>query len=149
MTKRRRTSKDKLSPQALAFLREGATPRTLLTGTEEASASSAPERGSPVIGKTRKRGVPPPASASPASGPPKPVPHSSASRKSESEAPAFPPTAREILAFASFRLPQPLLHQLERISSERKIAGLHPYAKQDIVAEALRQWLSSKADPAD
>jgi len=41
----------------------------------------------------------------------------------------------------TFRLPASLVAQLARVSAERKLRRDRPFHQQDIVAEALRQWL--------
>lgn len=41
----------------------------------------------------------------------------------------------------TFRLPADLPEALLRASMERKLRRQSPFAQQDIVAEAVRQWL--------
>ena len=41
----------------------------------------------------------------------------------------------------TFRLPASLAAHLARVSAERKLGRQRPYHQQDIVAEALTQWL--------
>ena len=43
----------------------------------------------------------------------------------------------------TFRLPADLPEQLIRISAERKVHRQAPSSQQDIVAEALREWLAT------
>jgi hypothetical protein len=41
----------------------------------------------------------------------------------------------------SYRLPEDLVFRVMKASSERKIRRIHPWAQQDLVAEALNAWL--------
>jgi hypothetical protein len=41
----------------------------------------------------------------------------------------------------TFRLPPSLLKMLQRTSLERKLARQKPYSQQEIVTEAIREWL--------
>ena len=45
------------------------------------------------------------------------------------------------IATATFRLPANIPPALLKASSERKIKKIHPFTQQDIVAEALTEWL--------
>ena len=45
------------------------------------------------------------------------------------------------LVSVNFRLPSTISPALLKASSERKIKKLHPFTQQDIVAEALTDWL--------
>lgn len=44
----------------------------------------------------------------------------------------------------SFRIPESTLAALMRVSMERKIQKIKPFTQQDIVAEALQQWLEKE-----
>jgi hypothetical protein len=59
------------------------------------------------------------------------------------DAKATPPEIPRITQ--TYRLPQPLVHELLKVSTERKLARTQPWAQQDIVAEALREWLNKQA----
>ena len=48
---------------------------------------------------------------------------------------------------ASFRLPLEILNALVRVSAERKIRRQKPFTQQEIVAEALAQWLEKNGFP--
>jgi hypothetical protein len=47
------------------------------------------------------------------------------------------------LVGTSYRLPEELVFRVMRASAERKIRRIHPWAQQDVVAEALNAWLKS------
>ncbi len=47
----------------------------------------------------------------------------------------------ERLVGTSYRLPEDLVFRVMKASSERKIRRIHPWAQQDLVAEALNAWL--------
>jgi len=51
------------------------------------------------------------------------------------------PEVEAPLVTQSYRLPQPLVHALVRMSMERKLARQKPWSQQNIVAEALTEWL--------
>jgi len=58
----------------------------------------------------------------------------------------LPPPETDIpLTTQSYRLPKPLVNALVRASMERKIARQRPWSQQDIVAEAVSQWLRKHA----
>jgi hypothetical protein len=46
-----------------------------------------------------------------------------------------------VLVPQTFRLPQRLLEDLARAAIERKIKRRKPWSQQDIVAEAIKEWL--------
>lgn len=48
----------------------------------------------------------------------------------------------------TFRLPADLPGRLIQISAERKVRREAPFSQQDIVAEALREWLATHASCA-
>ena len=47
------------------------------------------------------------------------------------------------LVGTSYRLPEDLVFRVMKASAERKIRRIHPWAQQDIVAEALNTWLKA------
>jgi hypothetical protein len=75
-------------------------------------------------------------------GKPKPEPHAAAPELPDAEA-----VLAEVPRITqSFRLPQPLVHELIRVSTDRKLARKKPWAQQDIIAEALQEWLRKHAN---
>jgi predicted CoA-binding protein len=56
-------------------------------------------------------------------------------RQSEDEFPS------PVLVPQTFRLPQRLVDDLARAAIERKIKRRKPWSQQDIVAEAIKEWL--------
>jgi len=65
----------------------------------------------------------------------------------EPQRPAKPKAEKErgaesvAIVSATFRLPATLPPALLKASSDRKIKKVHPFTQQDIVAEALTDWL--------
>lgn len=47
------------------------------------------------------------------------------------------------LVGTSYRLPEDLVFRVMKASAERKIRRIHPWAQQDVVAEALNAWLKA------
>jgi hypothetical protein len=88
-----------------------------------------------------KPGTPNPMISTPAlisaSGAPKPVTPFEPSRKAKKE------LAGELtpLVSVNVRLPADLSKLLLKASSERKLRKSHPYTQQNIIAEALQNWL--------
>ena len=112
-----------LSAEAVAFVAAGAA------GTTAASA-------------------PPPVAATPATHvrvPPVAVP----TVVTESGQPAFVhstlPADRRAPVSMTFRLPAELPSALLRVAMERKLRGESPCTQQDIVAQAVREWLERNA----
>ena len=50
-----------------------------------------------------------------------------------------------VLVPQTFRLPQRLIEDLARAAIERKIKRRRPWSQQDIVAEAIKEWLRKHA----
>jgi hypothetical protein len=50
----------------------------------------------------------------------------------------------EGLITVTFRLPPSLVKQLQRTATERKLARQRPYSQQEIVAEAIREWIGKR-----
>lgn len=48
------------------------------------------------------------------------------------------------LVGTSYRLPEELIFKVMKASAERKIRKIHPWAQQDIVAEAVNAWLKAE-----
>lgn len=76
-------------------------------------------------------------------------------RKRTSPAPNRPAQDRQNAAPApdstvsmTFRLPADLPSRLIQVSAERKVRREAPFSQQDIVAEALREWLATNASCA-
>ncbi len=57
-------------------------------------------------------------------------------------------TAPDSTVSMTFRLPADLPSRLIQISAERKVRREAPFSQQDIVAEALREWLATHASCA-
>ena len=55
------------------------------------------------------------------------------------------PTDRRAPVSVTVRLPAELPPALLRVAMERKLRGERPFTQQDIVAEALREWLERNA----
>ncbi len=47
------------------------------------------------------------------------------------------------LVGTSYRLPEDLVFRVMKASAERKIRRMHPWAQQDLVADALNAWLKA------
>ena len=62
--------------------------------------------------------------------------------KKEREKPSTP----EALVSVNFRLPANLPSALLKVSSERKLKKIRPYTQQDIIAEAITEWLKRNED---
>ena len=61
-----------------------------------------------------------------------------------------PPTETTALSSTmsmTFRLPADLATQLMRVALERKLRREEPFSQQDIVAEALRDWMLRHGSP--
>ena len=86
----------------------------------EASPAVIPEPGKTVIDPAEKKQMPVPV----------PVVHQPAD-----EIPS------PVLVPQTFRLPQRLIEDLARAAIERKIKRRRPWSQQDIVAEAIKEWL--------
>jgi hypothetical protein len=88
--------------------------------------------------------------------PPAPLETKAVEQRSEAEQPAkkrMPKQATEegdesplpIRIPQTYRLPQRLVEDLARVAIERKIKRRKPWSQQDIVAEAIGEWLSHHA----
>ena len=65
-------------------------------------------------------------------------------RKAKVEAAPVEAEKEVVLMTQTFRLPSSIVESLLRVSMERKLKKMRPYTQQDIVAEALSEWLSSE-----
>jgi hypothetical protein len=107
-----------LPPEALALIKEG-TPK--------------PQTQTPIVTvvattvKPQEPTAPKPASQT--DQPPKP------------KAPKEKPEETVSLVSMNFRVPSSIPQALLKASSERKMKKIRPYTQQDIVAEALTDWL--------
>ena len=109
-----------LGAEAAAFVAAGAPGVTTRTASSPASAPDAVvSQGEPA----RPSEDPPPPSLKP------PFHHSP------------PPAQRRAPVSMTFRLPSELPAALLRVAMERKLRGEQPCTQQDIVAEAVRDWL--------
>lgn len=52
-----------------------------------------------------------------------------------------PPVDAETLVTQTYRLPQRVVRRLLLASTERKLDKKRPWSQQDIVAEAIQEWL--------
>jgi hypothetical protein len=91
-------------------------------GAGEESTALVPEPAETVVAAVEKKETPVPA--------PTPVVHQTAA-----EIPL------PVLVPQTFRLPQRLVEDLARAAIERKIKRRKPWSQQDIVAEAIKEWL--------
>ncbi len=57
---------------------------------------------------------------------------------------AIPATVPDSTVSMTFRLPADLPARLIQISAERKVRREAPFSQQDIVAEALREWIAAR-----
>jgi hypothetical protein len=58
-----------------------------------------------------------------------------------------PPDENPLLVLVpqTFRLPQQIIEELARAAVERKIKRRRPWSQQDIVADAIKEWLRKHA----
>ena len=56
-----------------------------------------------------------------------------------------PPAETDTLITQTYRLPQRIVRKLLLASTERKLDKKKPWSQQDIVAEALQEWLDKHA----
>ena len=64
----------------------------------------------------------------------------------KSAPPTVTPTLSSTMSM-TFRLPSDLATQLMRVALERKLRREEPFSQQDIVAEALRDWMLRHGSP--
>ena len=123
---KRKSLIEAVSPEARDFIEAG-TPKpqfvpTPSEGVGEESTALVPEPAETVVAAVEKKETPVPA--------PAPVVH-----QSGGEIPL------PVLVPQTFRLPQRLVEDLARAAIERKIKRRKPWSQQDIVAEAIKEWL--------
>jgi hypothetical protein len=123
---KRKSLIEAVSPEARDFIEAGTPkPQFLQAQPEEEGEESTalvPEPAKTVIASVEKKEIPIPA--------PAPVVHQ--------------PTVEiplPVLVPQTFRLPQRLVEDLARAAIERKIKRRKPWSQQDIVAEAIKEWL--------
>jgi hypothetical protein len=122
---KRKSLIEAVSPEVRDFIEAG-TPKPQFVQTQpekgegEASPAVIPEPGKTVIDPAEKKQIPVPV----------PVVHQPAD-----EIPS------PVLVPQTFRLPQRLIEDLARAAIERKIKRRRPWSQQDIVAEAIKEWL--------
>jgi hypothetical protein len=56
-----------------------------------------------------------------------------------------PPPEADTLVTQTYRLPQRIVRKLLLASTERKLDRKKPWSQQDIVAEAIQEWLDKHA----
>jgi hypothetical protein len=124
---KRKSLIEAVSPEARDFIEAG-TPKPQFVQAqpedagEQESTALVPEPAKTVIASVEKKEIPVPA--------PAPVVYQPAG-----EIPL------PVLVPQTFRLPQWLVEDLARAAIERKIKRRKPWSQQDIVAEAIKEWL--------
>jgi hypothetical protein len=123
---KRKSLIEAVSPEVRDFIEAG-TPKpqfvqTQPEGAREESTALVSEPAETVVAAVEKKETPVPA--------PAPVGHQSAV-----EIPL------PVLVPQTFRLPQRLVEDLARAAIDRKIKRRKPWSQQDIVAEAIKEWL--------
>jgi hypothetical protein len=123
---KRKSLIEAVSPEVRDFIEAG-TPKPQFVpappaGVEEESTALVPEPAETVIASVEKKEIPISA--------PAPLVHQPAG-----EIPL------PVLVPQTFRLPQRLVEDLARAAIERKIKRRKPWSQQDIVAEAIKEWL--------
>ena len=77
--------------------------------------------------------------------PPVPKEEQVAERKPAERRREKPPELPTVLISQTYRLPTDLVKDLTRVAVERKLNRTAPWSQQDIVAEAVREWISKHA----
>lgn len=108
-----------LSPEAVALIKEG-TPK--------------PQTHAPVLALAEKPREAPPEPRAPA-------PAGEAPPISKPKAPKEKPPEVVGMVSVTCRVPARIPQELLKASSERKLKKLRPFTQQDIVTEALNEWL--------
>jgi hypothetical protein len=116
----RRSMKDALSDEARRFLAPERKYSRENTGLTE--ATSVPDQ---------------PPHSTPTNPPEKEPPPSTTTRRSSPSLSVVIPA----IVSMTFRLPASLAGRLLGVATERKLARERPFTQQDIISEALRQWL--------
>jgi hypothetical protein len=127
---KRKSLIEAVSPEARDFIEAGAPKpqfgQAQSEGVGEKSTALVPEPAETVIASVKKEEIPVSA--------PTAVVHQPAD-----EIPL------PVLVPQTFRLPQRLVEDLARAAIERKIKRRKPWSQQDIVAEAIKEWLRKHA----
>src|SRR6266481_1932328 len=77
--------------------------------------------------------------------PPVPQEEQVAERKPAARRREKPPELPTVLIAQTYRWPTDLVKDLTRVAVERKLSRTAPWSQQDIVAEAVREWISKQA----
>ena len=128
-----------LPPEALALIKAG-TPKSLSANPVVTSPQAEPPVPvPPPVAIPRESALPAndsvPLEQSPMEGSPR------RSRGRPKGSVSRPGGEAERLVGTSYRLPEDLVFRVMKASAERKIRRIHPWAQQDLVAEALNAWL--------
>ena len=119
------------SPEARDFIQAGTPkPQSVQTDSKEESVEEAPATGLSETKAAEQRNE----AEQPAK---KRIPKQVPEEEGESPLPIRVPQ--------TYRLPQRLVEDLARAAMERKIKRRKPWSQQDIVAEAIGEWLSHHA----
>lgn len=142
MTEALRTA-ETLPPEAIALIREG-TPKPRVASSvmtpEKKQEDNAPEPAPDAAAvpsvqtETKSETSAPAATSAPESNEPRKL---RVVREREAEPAAF----SNALVSMTFRVPAELPSALVRASADRKAKRIRPFTQQEIVAEALGQWL--------
>ena len=124
----RRTLIESISEEEREFIEAGKPQR--VTEPQRAAEPTLQEH-TPTVQET-----PPPVPRDEPPAPKKP----SAPKRATAAVPA--PT---VLLSQTYRLPEDLIKELTKTAVDRKLARTAPWSQQDIVAEALREWLQKHA----
>jgi hypothetical protein len=122
---KRKSLTEAVSSEARDFIQAG-NPRPQFVQTQsgklerEESSALVPELSKTAIGPAEKNQIPSPAPD--VQQPPDEIPLS-------------------VLVPQTYRVPQQLVEDLARAAIERKIKRRRPWSQQDIVAEAIKEWL--------
>jgi hypothetical protein len=134
---------ENLPPEAIALIREGTPKPRVSAGAistvktqEEKTAERAPALPEPVSSAEAKIETAPPAASQ--SGESNEA-RSSKLRVVREREPE--PIASNALVSMTFRVPSDLPSALVRASADRKAKRIRPFTQQEIVADALGQWL--------
>ena len=127
-----------LPPEALALIKAG-TPKSLSANPVVTSPQSEPPVPVPPPVAIPRESAPPANDSVPVEQSPEGSPTRSRGRPKGSV--SRPGGEAERLVGTSYRLPEDLVFRVMKASAERKIRRIHPWAQQDLVAEALNAWL--------
>ncbi len=124
-----------LPPAALELIQAGTPrPQSERSVVTESKPMHVPQSDAVVVQLSRSAG--PEGDIAEASAPPAPPPKRSPPKEKADEWAAIGGTVS-----ASFRLPLEITNALVRAAAERKVKRQKPFTQQEMVAEALAQWL--------